>query len=115
VGPRIGQKERHGRGRQEREDHDQRGFGLRRSLDTLGAALVARRPTKTDRHQSSAANLEPLPVNATVTDLAIHGRFWRSSHNDLLIRSLGAQGALRQKKPGRTGPLVTGPGLGMVG
>ena len=67
---------------------------LRRSLDPLGAALAAERRTKTDIAAIKAAleNLEPLPTNATVTHLANHRRFhaaiYRSSHNDLLIKSL---------------------------
>jgi DNA-binding GntR family transcriptional regulator len=67
---------------------------LRRSLDPLGAALAAERRVKADIVEVKAAlkGLEPLPVNATVADLAAHRRFhaaiYGASHNDLLIKSL---------------------------
>jgi DNA-binding GntR family transcriptional regulator len=67
---------------------------VRRSLDPLGAALAAERRTKADIAQIRAAHegLQPLPVNATITDLAAHRRFhaaiYHASHNDLLIRNL---------------------------
>ena len=67
---------------------------LRRSLDPLGAALAAERRTKADiaAIKAAMANLEPLPVNATVADLAAHRRFhaaiYRASQNDLLIKNL---------------------------
>jgi DNA-binding GntR family transcriptional regulator len=67
---------------------------VRRSLDPLAAALAAERRTKADiaAIRAASAHLEPLPVNATVANLATHRRFhaaiYRASHNDLLIKSL---------------------------
>jgi DNA-binding GntR family transcriptional regulator len=67
---------------------------LRRSLDPLGAALGAERRTKADIAEVRAAHkdLEPLPVNASVAQLAAHRRFhsaiYQASHNEMLIKSL---------------------------
>jgi DNA-binding GntR family transcriptional regulator len=67
---------------------------VRRSLDPLAVSLAADRRTRSDigSIRSSLAELDPLPVNPSVSMLVAHRRFhttlYRASHNELLISTL---------------------------